>query len=267
MKTSEQVPTNLGKAAGRAPAAAHTGIMFDMTLPLGKFISGNLSRKTLLLLNSIIFLSYFGTLALAIWLFPGGYNWRRKSISKLLYPESNPRFHFIASLGIAVTGLLIVPFAGYISRRLRDASPIAANFGGAALAAGGVCLILAGLVVSHPSRGAAAFSRVHEVLARGSASAIGAGMLAFYECALRANFSDRYGKTLLVLWSMLTLPAVLIALLRLAAAARLAWSNPIYGALKNPTLWHLGFWEWIGSAAAFLFLFSGVVLLPEHPCP
>ncbi len=234
---------------------------------LDKFVTGNLSRKTLLLLSSTIFVLYFGTLALAIRLFPGPYDWRRKSISKLLYPENNPRFHFIASFGIVVTGLLLIPFAGYISRRLRDVSPTAANFGAGALAVGAFCLILAGLIVSHPSHRGFALSHAHEVLARISAFAIAGGILAFYDCALRANFNDNHGRTLLVVWSILTLPAVLIALLRLVAAARLRWSNPIYSALKNPALWHLGFWEWIGSAAAFLFLVSAVLLLPEHSCP
>src|SRR5579875_2750295 len=71
---------------------------------LDKFVTGNLSRKTLLLLSSTIFVLYSGTLALAIRLFPGPYDWRRKSIAKLLYPENNPRFHFIASFGIVVQG-------------------------------------------------------------------------------------------------------------------------------------------------------------------
>jgi hypothetical protein len=63
---------------------------------------------------------------------------------------------------------------------------------------------------------------------------------------------------------MLTLPAILIAILRAAAGARFKWSNAVYRALENPRLWHIGFWEWLGSAAVFLFLLSAALFLPEH---
>jgi membrane protein implicated in regulation of membrane protease activity len=65
-------------------------------------------------------------------------------------------------------------------------------------------------------------------------------------------------------WSLLTLPAILVIFLRLATAAHFAWSNPVYLAIENPHVWHLGFWEWIGSAAVFLFLASATLFLPRH---
>jgi hypothetical protein len=39
---------------------------------------------------------------------------------------------------------------------------------------------------------------------------------------------------------------------------------PFYRTLRHSPLWRLAFWEWIGSAAGFLFLASAAFLLPER---
>jgi hypothetical protein len=56
----------------------------------------------------------------------------------------------------------------------------------------------------------------------------------------------------------------LIAILRIAAGAHLDWSNSLYEALENRDVWDLGLWEWLGSAAVFLFLVSAALFLPEQ---
>jgi hypothetical protein len=76
----------------------------------------------------------------------------------------------------------------------------------------------------------------------------------FDACAVRGYFNRATGKklyrrTLIVLWSLATLPAILAVVLRLVIQTR---------------FWHLGFWEWTGSVAIFLFLVCSVWLLPEH---
>ncbi|HEY6393915.1 MAG TPA: hypothetical protein VIX12_00785 [Candidatus Binataceae bacterium] len=245
---------------------------FQMTLQsLVQYCSGNLTRRTLILvLIPLIFASYFGTLAFAISFAPGVFDWRSRAISKLLYPENDPQFHWIASIGVSIAGLLMIPFAGYISRRLRPCSSIASNAGAFVFGAGAVSLSLAALIVSHPSRGSSSFSSLHETLARFSAIAFGAGMLFFYWCAVRARSIPAADKEsrfrILVAWGLLTLPAILVVAMRVLAHARLQWSNPVYRALENRALWQLGFWEWLGSAAVFLFLLSSALLLPECAC-
>ncbi len=232
------------------------------------YLSGNLSRRTLLLVSlPLMWLSYFGTLAIVICFSPQAYQWRHTAISSLLYPRNDPEFHFIASIGVAVAGLLMFPFAGYIRRGLRSASPIAANVGGFAFGAGAVCLILAGLIVSHPYRGSSNFPRLHEMVARGSAIALGTGMLLFWVCAMNGYFratanQTRYAARLLASWSILTLPALPIIVLRMMTHAHFEWSSPTLQELENPRIWRLGFWEWIGSAAVFLFLVSSALYLP-----
>ena len=79
------------------------------------FISGDLERKTLLcVLVPLIFMAYFGTLAFACFWFPGTYDWRYRVISSLISPWNNPEFHWIPSAGITGTGLLMIPFVGYM---------------------------------------------------------------------------------------------------------------------------------------------------------
>jgi hypothetical protein len=112
------------------------------------FCSGRLKQRTLRqIFMPLIVVSYFGSLILAIWLFPGPFDWRTKSMSKLLYPENNPHFHAIGSVGMAVAGLLMIPFAGYIGRRLRVIARLAAEFGALAFGVGALSLILGAVIV------------------------------------------------------------------------------------------------------------------------
>jgi hypothetical protein len=239
-----------------------------------RFCSGNLRRSTLLfVLIPLIAISYFGTLALAILLFPKTYDWRYRVISSLISPRYNPAFHWIPSVGIALAGLSMIPFAGYIRRHLRLAAPRMAGFGSGAFAAGAVALILAGFIVSPHLPGPARGLRIHEMLGRTAALGIGMGMVLFCWCSLKGQCLAPAGKRLyprklLVSWTLLTLPPVLgLGLsegLLLMARAQSSWSQAIYSGFRSSMAWHLGFWEWIGSAAVFLFLLSSALLLPEQ---
>jgi len=67
---------------------------------------------------------YFGSLVVAVALFPRGYDWRTMSIFKLQYPLVNPQYHFVPTVGVGVSGVLMLPFAGYIRRGLAANSPV-----------------------------------------------------------------------------------------------------------------------------------------------
>ena len=67
------------------------------------FFCGRVRRRTLLALIPTILVAYFGTLALAIWAVPAPFDWRYKSISKLLYLRTDPELpalHLFVSIGI-----------------------------------------------------------------------------------------------------------------------------------------------------------------------
>ena len=98
--------------------------LMTRSLSTGPRASSNLTKLFLLRVwLPLIALSYFGTLTIAARFSPQAYNWRTKAISKLLYPGYDPKFHQVASLGVALTGLLMLPFADYIRRKLRPVAP------------------------------------------------------------------------------------------------------------------------------------------------
>src|SRR2546422_8547945 len=87
-----------------------------------------LYRKSVLAaLLAFIFLSFFGTLGVSAWMFPQNYDWRYRVISNLLSPRDNPSHYWMAASGLALTGLLMLPFAGYLRRHLGVIAPRTAN--------------------------------------------------------------------------------------------------------------------------------------------
>jgi hypothetical protein len=234
------------------------------------WLRGDVTRRTMLaVLLPLMLASYFGILGVAVWLTPEAYDWRYNSISRLLYPRNNPEFHLIASISIAVSGVLMIPFAGYIRRRLHGAAPRAVTVGAAIFFAGCLLLSLAGLVTSHPAAGQSPVPKLHDLLARLSVASIGVGMVVFNACGTTGYFRPPPGtliprRRLLVAWNLLTVPVIVGVILW--AAIRLCWtkSGPAHQALVASPVWHVGFWEWIGSAIVFLFLTCAVLFLPHR---
>jgi hypothetical protein len=227
----------------------------------------------LVILVPLIFVFYFGTLALAAFAFPESYDWRSSVISNLLSPRRNPQFHWLASIGLSSAALLAMPFGGYIGSRLRPASPLGAKAGMACFVGGTAALVLAAIIVpwhSHPIVGPLG---VHEILARLSALALGLGVLCFCWCALRPAYRCRFNqpffnRTLVLSWALLLtligVTATSCLCLEVFRRTGILEALPFYRALPNSPLWRLAFWEWIGSAAGFLFLASAAFLLPER---
>jgi len=84
---------------------------------------------------------------------------------------------------------------------------------------------------------------------------------------MHAKGKKLYQRRLLLSWILLTLGPILgvtfsEGLVRIVGA-HLLWSYHI-DQLKNSLFWHLAFWEWIGSAAVFLFLLSSAIFLPQQ---
>jgi hypothetical protein len=217
----------------------------------------------------LIGLFFFGSLVAAALLFPERYDWRYRVISNLLSPRDNPEWYRLPSIGIALTGVLMVPLAGYFERRLRLVSQRLARGGRWAMSAGILLLILAALVVPQHVRPVLGLSRLHETLARTSAIGFGLAMLAFCACGWRDWRGERrLDGRLLPIWSGLTLLPIagILASEALLFSARVSpgWGAVVKQAMRNSVFWHLGFWEWAGSAAVFAFLASSTWLLPAE---
>ena len=229
-------------------------------------MGGDLSRRTMLfVVIPLIIIFFFGSLALAVALLPRAYDWRMMSISQLLYPRVNPQFHFIPAMGLAMSGVLLLPFAGYVKRRLGADSP-AVRVGAAFFAGGAICLVLASMITSHPLHGRATIPKLHEVLGRVAGIGLVAGILTFEFhaltrcCRARGDLSSR---RLAFWWSVITWPAIVLFIIRLIIGVHFQVLEPFARSLKQSAAWHLGFWEWIGSVAVIIFLIVSTWLLPS----
>jgi hypothetical protein len=265
-----QPPFRLSPVVEQDNLRAHECTVAVIVPKVFDYLAGKITRRTLL---GVVFpcmcVAYFGTLALAVLLFPHSYDWRVLSISQLLYPRRNPQFYAVAASGVAVTGVLLIPFAGYLRRRLQVAAPIGARVGAVSLIIGAICLILAGLVSSQPAQGRSSFPKLHGIMGRAAGLGVGIGLVVFAACGVKGYFTvatgrQLYPRSLLAIWSLTILPVVLVVLVWLALLAHFQWLDPVHRALAGTVVWHLGIWEWSGSVMVFLFLGGSVWLLPEH---
>jgi len=223
-------------------------------------------KPVLAMLLGLIFLSFFGTLGVSAAMFPDNYDWRYHVISNLLSPRDNPHHYWLSACGVSLAALLMLPLAGYLRRHLQITSPRAAVVSGRAFGAGIVALICACLVVPQHMHAVLGIRRLHELLARSSAAFMAMGMLSGCWCAWKGC-----GRGLFWTWSLTTLVplAGVLCSERLLLLTRLepSWAAPIRGALRNSVLWRLGFWEWTGAAAVFVFFCAAVFLTPPNGTP
>src|SRR5205823_14438293 len=86
--------------------------------------------------------------------------------------------------------------------------------------------------------------------------------------AWKCRGRNRFAAQLFWIWSLVTLsPLVGIFFsesLLLLTRLEPSWATPIHSALRHSVLWHLGFWEWTGAVAAFLFLCAAVFVMPRR---
>jgi hypothetical protein len=244
-----------------------------MTRKVQRVFAGHVSKTVLL----TIFLpfsiaSFFGTVIVAAFFFPVPYDWSVRAMSNLASPRDNPSAFWLPCLGLAASAVLAMPFAGYVEQRLRGITPRLARAAGVAFALACVLLLFTGLVpqMAHPAVG---WERMHEIFARGSAAAFFTGMLCCCICAFRDRFRifggrRSLGATLSYYWRWATLlpvgcVAIIGALQFLGHQADQAWAEQVRQSFRHTVLWHVAFWEWIGSVIVFMFMVVTVLLLPE----
>ena len=228
-----------------------------------------LYRKSVLAgLLILIFLAFFGTLALSAHAFPQKYDWRYRVISNLLSPRDNPGHYWLPVCGIVFAAALTLPFAGYLHRNLASISPRAAHASAASLIAGIIALICACLVAPQHVHDVLGVRRLHEFIARSAAGFLAISMLISCWCAWIGFRKNLFQRRLFWMWSLVTLlplTGILVSeSLLILTRLRPVWAIPIRTALRHSVFWHLGFWEWSGSAAVFVFLCAAVFLMPSQ---
>jgi hypothetical protein len=224
-------------------------------------------KSVLTALLVLIFFAFFGTLALSAHMFPQNYDWRYRVISNLLSPRDNPGHYWLSACGIVFAAVLMLPLVGYLHRNLESASPPVASVSAGALIAGIIALICACLIVPQHLHDILGVRRLHEFIARLTAGFLAIGMLTACWCAWIGFRRNLVQRRLFWIWSVVTLLPLAgifvsessLVLTRLKPA----WATPIRGALRHSVFWHLGFWEWSGSVAVFVFLCAGVFLTPS----
>jgi hypothetical protein len=216
---------------------------------------------------ALIFLAFFGTLALTARMFPQNYDWRYRVISNLLSPRDNAGHYWLPACGITFAAVLMLPFAGYLHRNLQIVSPRVARGSAGFFTAGIIALIFACFVVPQHVHDVLGIRRLHEFIARSAAAFLAIGMLSACWCAWKGSKKNLLRGSLFWTWALVTLLPLagifvsesLLVLTRLEPS----WTIPIHNALRHSVFWHLGFWEWLGSAAIFVFLCAAVLLTPS----
>ena len=218
-----------------------------------------------LALLALLFGSYFGSLWVGSLHFPRPYDWRQNVISNLLSPRDNPGWYWLPSAGVAVAGLCMLQLGVWIERELGDGEgKLARRVRRPAFLVGIGCLILSAIVVPQHVHPVLGNRHAHEALARTAAAGLGVGMLC--ACAMQATDGPE-GKrlrTLRLIWRVITVPPIAGAI----ASGVIVGLARMHGAGAEPAayfrgtvFWHLAFWEWVGSAAVFLFFATPVVML------
>jgi hypothetical protein len=221
-------------------------------------------RSALVVLLCLITISFFGVLAFSASMFPKGYDWRYRVISSLLSPRDNPQHYRIAACGLILTGLFMLPFAPHLRRGLAPVSKVGARIAGAAFLLGVVALIADCFVVPQHVHATLDIRRFHEFLARSAAGFLAIGMLSGCWCAWKGR-GRSLPRSLFWIWAAVTV-APLIGVLcseALLLVFNRALSRPSRHAFRHSVFWHLGFWEWTGAVAVFIFLCAATFLMPN----
>jgi hypothetical protein len=224
-------------------------------------------RSVLVVLLCLIVISFFGVLAFSASMFPKGYDWRYRVISNLISPRDNPQHYRIAACGLILTGLLMLPFAQRLNRGLAPISTVGARIAGGAFLLGIVALIADCFVVPQHVHATLGIRRFHEFLARSTAALLAIGMLSGCWCAWKGR-GRALPQSLFWIWAAVTV-APLTGVICSEALLLVSQSNrtllrPIRHALRHSVFWHLGFWEWIGAVAVFVFLCAATFLMPGN---
>jgi hypothetical protein len=228
--------------------------------------------KTVLLtrLLPLSFVSLFGALIVAAFLFPTSFDWRVRVISKLTSPHDNPEGCWLASFGIMAAMVLILPFGGYVAQRLRALSPRLASWAGAGFVLGFVLTFLTvALQLAQPVIG---LRWLHGLMAGAAAAGFIAGMFCSSACALQAQrrgSSRQVRLSGVLVWSWLSLTLLPVGCLAGIGALKLlghqagqVWAEDLRQSFRHTVLWQLAFWEWIGVGLSYVFLGLSVLLLP-----
>ncbi|MBC8126935.1 MAG: hypothetical protein H8M99_07310 [Gloeobacteraceae cyanobacterium ES-bin-144] len=214
---------------------------------------------------------FFGSMMAGARYFPGGYDWKTVVISRLISPRHNPDGYWVAASGLALTVFLVWPISHYVEQGLRTIAPRLARYAGAALSLSFFMLLLS-LLAQHiqPILGV---KWLHELTARASALIFAFSMVCCIKIAIKdwrlsTDGKRSLGRPLTMSWALLTLmpivcPIIIGVLVLFGKYAGFTWAIDVRESFRHTPLWHLAFWEWLGTCNIFAFLTTAVLFLPR----
>jgi hypothetical protein len=210
-------------------------------------------------------LSFFGSLALAAHFFPHAYDWRRTVKSSLASPRDKPHAYPIACAGLALSGLLLAPFAALLRQRLESYAPPATLWAGRLFILGALFLTLAAVTVPGHYR-LFGLARTHEHLAQISGVALCLAMILYLRATLR--LPRAFARQRVVGFLLVATPVTALIVSRLSLIVAYAFlSTPVYRAVRS-SLWNsLALWEWTAATGIYLYLALITLGLPASGRP
>nr|MDO8118966.1 hypothetical protein [Candidatus Sigynarchaeota archaeon] len=236
---------------------------------LGDIFSGNIPKKTMLRLVPVIVAIMIGTLFISNLVFPTVYDWRYMVISDLMSQTDNPQGYIIASLGMSIAGILMIPFLGYYQSRYGKICRGTAGVGTAFLLIGIIGLISM-VTIGQILTGV---NRLHEIL--GAVSFLGivfSGI--FYNCPIlkdkKKGFKQFDMRLVNIAYVILWIPVV-----GMASSAGLleiipndwGWVGIEWIAEGAPVILSFALWEWLLLVSIMVFLIMLVYLTPDEVKP
>ncbi len=177
--------------------------------------------------------------ALAVAVYPGGFDWQYTVISRLASRKHNPDGSLWFSIGLAVSMLLLWPVFERIRPRGRDAWSRSATL---ALRAGLVFAALVGVERALFLHLSAIVDKSHEALALLAFLSLYVGLLAVYVLRVAAGETGRWR----AIAGMSPLVLVGLGSLALYVLQRdVGWVKPNWRELGVPVWQSFAFWQWL----------------------
>ena len=206
-------------------------------------------------------LCFFGSLILAACFYPHPYIWWETVMSSLASPRDNPQAYGIASAGLALSGLLLIPFKTYLHQRLGPLSPRTIIWAGRLFLLGAIFLTLTALLVPGHYR-ILGIGRTHEHLAQIAGVAFCLALILYLSAVFHLPRTFLWLRLTALIFAAAPTAALILSRLSLLITYDF-FSKSVYQAAKL-SLWNsLALWEWIGAIGIYLFL--GVVTLGVPP--
>ncbi len=216
----------------------------DSKNALTKFLLGDLSRQfvTRRLLPILLGLFFGGIFLSNLW-YPTAYDWRYLTISELMNPILNPDGRYFLSTALILCGILLVPVAGYLYRKLRVICLKTAKAGKLFMLMGTVGLVFLGIIPDTDE-----LDPYHQA----AAATVACGFIFSFLCIFlitrkkkqKEQFNQQFlftGKT--IIWFAI-IGMLLSQTIRMVLQGDVSYTGIAWMTLGLPSILSIALWEW-----------------------